>query len=135
MNDGVWPTGGPSPFAPPLVLSNFCESQLAAVFGRKFGYFILIFIYYPLFLPRYILPECVLDGWAVPHCADKAALVPNEESKHILQVGIHIPILSRQPSKARASGTDAKQALLTLKIIVICSLNQNLALTLHDIGL
>ena len=49
----------------------------------------------------------------MPHCADKADLVPNEESKHILQVGIHIPMLSRQPSKARASGTDAKQVLLS----------------------
>jgi len=95
----------------------------SSVWKKIWLLYINIFIYYPLFLPRYILPECVLDGWAVPHCADKAALVPNEESKHILQVGIHIPILSRQPSKARASGTDAKQALLTLKIIVICSLN------------
>ena len=112
----------PHPLRHHWFLSNFCEPQLAAVFGRKFGYFIFIYLFIiHYFYQGTYFRECVLDGWAVPHCADKAALVPNEESKHILQVGIHIPILSRQPSKARASGTDAKQALLTLKIIVICS--------------
>ena len=103
-NDDVWLTAGPSPVVPPLVLPNFCEPQLAAVWetfvtNNNNNNIINILLLIKCIIPRHILPECVLDSWAVPHCADKAGLVPNEEAKHILQVGIHIPILSRQPSK------------------------------------